>query len=99
MVSDYLVLREIFLLSKGALIWALVSCAQAQLIGFGVGAVLGVPGGCARVHPPDVAPEPVSELETRSRAFKLHCSHCSMGLFCSGSHGHHGRRWQCGQCG
>jgi hypothetical protein len=29
----------------------------------------GVLSGCERAHPPDVAPELVSELETRSRAF------------------------------
>jgi hypothetical protein len=34
----------------------------------------------------------VSELETRSRAFKLHCSRCSLGLFCWGSRGRCGRR-------
>jgi hypothetical protein len=33
------------------------------------------------VHPPDVAPELVSELETRSRAFICYCSCCSLGGF------------------
>jgi hypothetical protein len=44
----------------------------------GVGGVLQVLGGCARVHPPDVAPELVSELETSSRAFICICSSCSL---------------------
>jgi hypothetical protein len=86
---------------KGGLIWAPLvapeperesrSHAQAQLSGFGVGVVLDVPGECARAHPPDVAPEPVSELKTRSRAFKLQCSRCSLGLSCRGRHGRCGR--------
>jgi hypothetical protein len=33
------------------------------------------------VHPPDVAPELVSELETHSRAFICNCSRCSLGGF------------------
>jgi hypothetical protein len=92
MVLDYLVLREIFSPSKGDLIGpsSVVpeperesrSHAQAQLSGFGVGAVLRVLDGCARAHPPHVAPEPVGELNTRSRAFKLQHSRCSLGMFC-----------------
>jgi hypothetical protein len=31
--------------------------------------VVQVLGGCAKAHPPDVAPELVGELETRLRAF------------------------------
>jgi hypothetical protein len=95
------VLRKIISPSKGALIRALVSSpepkresrsrAQAQLSGFGVGAILCVLGGCARAHPPDVAPEPVGELKTRSRAFELHCGCCSLGLFHRGSRGRRGR--------
>jgi hypothetical protein len=38
-----------------------------------------------RAHPPDVAPELVGELETRSRAFI--CSRCSFGPFRRGSRG------------
>jgi hypothetical protein len=38
-------------------------------------------GGCARAHPPDVAPELVIELETRSRAFIRICSRCILGGF------------------
>jgi hypothetical protein len=78
------------------------SRAQAQLRGFGVGAVLSVPGGFARAHPPDVSPEPVGELKTRSRAFKLHCSCCGPGPFCRGSRGRRGccgRRERRDQCG
>jgi hypothetical protein len=37
------------------------SRAQAQLDDPGVDDVLRVPSGCARAHPPDVAPELVSE--------------------------------------
>jgi hypothetical protein len=47
----------------------------------GVGGVLQVLGGCVRAHPPDVVPELVSELETRSRAFICNCSRCSLGGF------------------
>jgi hypothetical protein len=36
------------------------------------------------------APEPVSELKTRSRAFMLDCSRCSLGIFWWGSRGHRG---------
>jgi hypothetical protein len=57
------------------------SRAQAQQVGVGVGGILLVLGGCAQAHPPDVAPELVSELETRSRAFFCNCSHCSRGGF------------------
>jgi hypothetical protein len=46
-----------------------------------VGGVLQVLGGCARAHPPDVAPELVGELETNSRAFICICSRCSLGGF------------------
>jgi hypothetical protein len=46
-----------------------------------VGGVLQVLGGCVRAHPPDVAPELVSELETRWRDFIHNCSHCSLGGF------------------
>jgi hypothetical protein len=83
--------RNIFAV-KGALIRALVSspepegesrsCAQAQLSRLGVGVVLRVLDGCTRAHPRDVAPEPVSELKTCSRAFMLDCSRCSLGIFC-----------------
>jgi hypothetical protein len=45
----------------------------------GVGGVVQVLGGCARAHPPDVAPELVGELETRPRAFICNCSRCSLG--------------------
>jgi hypothetical protein len=38
-------------------------------VDLGVGGLLQVLGGCARAHPPDLAPELVSELKTRSRAF------------------------------
>jgi hypothetical protein len=75
--------------SKGALIgpssvapepeWESGSRAQAQLVDVGVGGVLQDLGGCAGVHPPDVAPELVSEVETRSRAFICNCSCCSLG--------------------
>jgi hypothetical protein len=41
-----------------------------------------------RAHPLDVAPELVSELETRSQAFM--CSRCSFGPFRRGSRGRHG---------
>jgi hypothetical protein len=47
----------------------------------GVGGVVQVLGGCARAHPPDVAPELVGELETRMRAFICNCSRCSLGGF------------------
>jgi hypothetical protein len=47
-------------------------------VDLGVGGVLQVLGGCARAHPSHVAPELVSELETRSRAFICNCSHCSL---------------------
>jgi hypothetical protein len=47
-----------------------------------------------RAHPPDVAPELVRELETRSRAFICNCSRCSLGTFCRGSYG---RRGDCGR--
>jgi hypothetical protein len=50
-------------------------------VDLGVEGVLQVLGGCARAHPPDVARELVSELETRSRAFNCNCSHCSFGGF------------------
>jgi hypothetical protein len=58
-----------------------MSRAQAQPVSLGVGGVLQVLGGCARAHPLDVAPELVSELETRSRAFVCNCSHGSLGGF------------------
>jgi hypothetical protein len=61
--------------------WELGSCAQAQLVHLGVGGVLQVLGGCTRAHPPDVAPELVRELETRSRAFICICNRCSLGGF------------------
>jgi hypothetical protein len=61
--------------------WESGSHTQAQLVDLGVGGVLQVLGGCARAHPPDVAPELVSELETRSRAFICNCSHCGLGGF------------------
>jgi hypothetical protein len=47
----------------------------------GVGGVVQVPGGRARAHPPDVAPELMGELETRPRAFICYCIHCSLGGF------------------
>jgi hypothetical protein len=50
-------------------------------VGLGVGGILQILGGCTREHPPDVAPELVSELETRSRAFVCNCSRCSLGGF------------------
>jgi hypothetical protein len=59
----------------------------------GVDGVLHVLGGCARAYPPDVAPELVGELETRSRAFMRDCSCCSLGMLHQGSHG---RRGKCG---
>jgi hypothetical protein len=37
----------------------------------GVDFVFDPPGGCARAHLPDVAPEPVSELETRLRVLNF----------------------------
>jgi hypothetical protein len=46
-----------------------------------VGGVLQVLGGCARAHLPDVAPELVSESETRSQAFFCNCSRCSLRSF------------------
>jgi hypothetical protein len=55
-----------------------------------VGDFLRVLGGCARAHPPNVAPELVSELETRSRAFICNCSRCSYWAFRRGSYGHRG---------
>jgi hypothetical protein len=61
--------------------WESGSRAQAQLVDLGVGGVLQVLGGCARAHPPDVAPELVSDSETRSRAFICICSCCSLGCF------------------
>jgi hypothetical protein len=66
------------------------SRAQAQSDDVGVGDVLFVRGGCARAHPPDVAPELVSELETHSQAFICNCSRCSFGLFHQGSYGRRG---------
>jgi hypothetical protein len=51
------------------------------LADLGVEGVLRVLSGCARAHPPDVAPELVSELKTRSRAFICNCSRCSLGGF------------------
>jgi hypothetical protein len=109
MVSDYLVfIRDLFAV-KGALIWALVvapepegesrSRAQDLLSRLGVGVVLRVLGGCARAHPPDVAPEPMSELKTHPRAFMLDCSCCSLGMFCWGSRGHRGCNSRCGRRG
>jgi hypothetical protein len=59
----------------------------------GVDGVLRVLGGCARAHPPDVAPELVSKLETRSRVFMCDCSRCSLGMLRRGSRG---RRGKCG---
>jgi hypothetical protein len=47
-------------------------------------------GGCARAHPPDVAPEPVGELKTCSWAFMFDCSHCSLGILCRGIRGRRG---------
>jgi hypothetical protein len=47
----------------------------------GVGGVVRVLGGCARAHPPDVAPELGGELETRPRAFICNCSCYSLGGF------------------
>jgi hypothetical protein len=61
--------------------WESRSCAQAQLVDLGVGGVLRVLSGCARAHPPDVAPELVSELETRSQVFICICNRCSLGGF------------------
>jgi hypothetical protein len=76
LVLDCPVFKGDNLTVKGALIRALVSSpeperelrthTQAQLDDLGVDGVLHVLGGCARAHPPDVAPELVSELETRS---------------------------------
>jgi hypothetical protein len=59
-------------------------------VDLGVGGVPQVLSGCARAHPLDVAPELVSELETRSRAFICNCSRCSLGGFVGGSYGHSG---------
>jgi hypothetical protein len=97
------VLGEIISPSKGALIRALVSNpeperesrsrAQAQLDNLGVDDVLQALGGCARAHSLDVAPELVSELETRSRAFIRDCSDCSLGMLRRGSLD------RCGECG
>jgi hypothetical protein len=50
-------------------------------VDLGVSGVLQVLNGCARAHLPDVAPELVSELETRLRAFICNCSRCSLGGF------------------
>jgi hypothetical protein len=50
-------------------------------VDLGVGGVLQVLSGCVRAHPPDVALELVSELETRSRAFICVCNRCSLGGF------------------
>jgi hypothetical protein len=61
--------------------WEVRGRTQAQPVSLGVGGVLQVFGGCARVHLPDVAPELVSELETRSRAFVCNCSRCRLGGF------------------
>jgi hypothetical protein len=47
----------------------------------GVCGIVQVLGGCARVHPPDVAPELLGELKTRPRAFICNCSCCSLGCF------------------
>jgi hypothetical protein len=69
------------------------SHARPQLDDSGVDGALRVLGGCARAHPPDVAPELVCELETRSRAFMCDCSRCSLGMLCQGSRG------RCGKCG
>jgi hypothetical protein len=60
----------------------------------GVDGVFRVLGGCTRAHPPDVAPELVSELETHSRAFMCDCSHYSLGTLRRGSRG---RRGKCGR--
>jgi hypothetical protein len=92
---------EIILPSKGPLIRALVSSpkreptshAKAYLDNLAVDGVLHVLGGCARAHPPDVAPELVSELETHPRAFIRDCSRCSLGMLRRGSLDH------CGKCG
>jgi hypothetical protein len=88
---SFVVLGGIILPSKGALIralsvapepeWELRSLAQTQPMDLGVGGVVQVLGGWVRAHPPDVAPELVSELETRSRAFICNCSCCSLGGF------------------
>jgi hypothetical protein len=45
-----------------------------------------------RAHLPDVAPELMSELETRLRAFICNCSRCSLGMFRRGSYGCRGER-------
>jgi hypothetical protein len=50
-------------------------------MGLGVGGAVQVLGGCARAHPPYVAPELVGELKTRSRAFICNCSLCNLGDF------------------
>jgi hypothetical protein len=55
-----------------------------------VGGVLQVLGGCARAHPPDVAPELVSESETLSRAFICICNCCSFGGFVGSSYSRSG---------
>jgi hypothetical protein len=76
--------------------------AQAQLSGLGVGVVLRVLSGWAQAHPPDVAPKPVSELKTCSRAFMCYCIRCSLALLCQGSRGRNGRsgrRRQRSKCG
>jgi hypothetical protein len=60
----------------------------------GVDGVLHVLSGCARAHPPDVAPMIVSESETRSRAFIRNCSCCSLATLHWGGYG---RRGECGR--
>jgi hypothetical protein len=101
MVLGYLVFKEDLFAIKGALIRALVSTpeperessslTQAQLDDLGVNGVLRVLSGCARAHPPDVAPELVSELTTRSRDYMCDCSRCSPGTPCRCSHGCRGK--------
>jgi hypothetical protein len=68
------------------------SHTHAEPDDLGVGDVLLVLGGCARAHPPDVAPELVSELKTRKRAFICNCSRCSLGTLRLGSYCRRGDR-------
>jgi hypothetical protein len=64
--------------------------AQTQLSSLVLVLFFVVLGGCTRAHPPDVALDPVGEFKTRSRAFMLDCSHCSLGIFFRGSRGRRG---------
>jgi hypothetical protein len=59
-------------------------------VDLGVGGVLQVLDGCARAHLSDLAPELVSELETRLRAFICNFSRCSFWAFRRGSYGRRG---------